>query len=333
MAPTGLYQQFFSYFKNTEEDALPPLSLAFAALLSVAYPTLYVLPFYLSPTTRPSPTLSRDAPSVIRARIRFVYVSVTLSTVATVYILATRANASNLDILRLLGWYPIGIVEVAKSFLLTALLFTGPLFERVVVESRWKDWIQGRALHESLSSWIGWRNYVGGPVTEEILFRSLLVPLHLLTPLSPTHIILLTPLYFGIAHIHHFYEFVLTHPHTPWTPSIIRSVFQFTYTTMFGWYATFVFIRTGNVIAVILAHTFCNWAGLPRLWGRVEPGVATGGPMVRGKEDSGSELDKERRGHWSWSLAYYVLLVTGAVAFQQCLWTLTESPRALAKVG
>ncbi|KAL8771329.1 MAG: hypothetical protein Q9209_003234 [Squamulea sp. 1 TL-2023] len=332
MAPTGLYHHFSSYFKNTEEDVLPPLSVTLVGLLSVAYTLLYVLPFYLSPTTRPSPNLSRDAPSVIRARIRFVSVAVALSTIATMYILAIHTKASRLEIPRLLGWYPIGIIEVAKSLLLTALLFTGPLFEGAVVEGRWKDWIQSQALHESLSSWIGWRNYVAGPVTEEIIFRSLLVPLHLLTPLSPIRVILLTPLYFGIAHIHHFYEFVLTHPHTPWAPSVIRSLFQFTFTTIFGWYATFIFIRTGNILAVILVHTFCNWAGLPRLWGRVEPRVAIGGPTVRGKEDSGSALGNERRGHWSWSFAYYFLLVVGAVAFQQCLWTLTESPKVLAKV-
>ncbi|KAI4175428.1 MAG: hypothetical protein LQ343_001627 [Gyalolechia ehrenbergii] len=299
---------------------------------SVAYTLLYVIPFYLSSTTRPSPTLSRDAPSVIRARIRFVSVSVTLSTIITVYVLATRANASRLEILRLVGWYPLGILEVVKSLLLTALLFIGPLFERVVIEGRWKDWIRGQTIRESLGSWIGWRNYVAGPVTEEILFRSLLVPLHLLTTLPSTRVVLFTPLYFGIAHVHHFYEFILTHPHTPMAPSIIRSLIQFTYTTIFGWYATFVFIRTGNVIAVTLAHTFCNWAGLPRVWGRAEPRVAIGGPIIRGKEDSGSEPGREAEANWAWSAAYYVLLIAGAVGFQQSLWILTESPRALAKV-
>ncbi|KAL8734272.1 MAG: hypothetical protein Q9181_003263 [Wetmoreana brouardii] len=317
---------------NTEQKALPPFSIGFAAALSVAYTVLYVLPFYLSPTTRPSPTLSRDAPSVIRARIRFVSVSVTLATVVTIYVLATRASVPRWEILRLLGWYPIGIVEIVESLLLTAILFAGPLFEKAVIEGRWKDWIQGQSLYESLSSWIGWRNYVAGPVSEEILFRSLLVPLHLLTTLSPTRVVLLTPLYFGIAHIHHFYEFVLTHPHTPLAPSIIRSLIQFTYTTIFGWYATFVFLRAGNLVAVILVHTFCNWAGLPRVWGRVEPRVAIGGPATRGKEDSESEESKMRKGSWGWSIAYYVLLVAGAVGFQQCLWSLTESPRALAKV-
>lgn len=251
----------------------------------------------------------------------------------TIAVLTTRANASRLDILRLLGWYPADIIDVAKSFSLTAILFAGPLFEKAVIEDRWKGWIRGQTLNETLSSWIGWRNYVAGPVTEEILFRSLLVPLHLLTPLSPTRVVLLTPLYFGIAHIHHFYEFVLTHPHTPWPPSIIRSLIQFTYTTIFGWYATFIFIRSANVAAVILVHTFCNWAGLPRFWGRVEPRMAIGGPVIRGKEDSASKQGKERKGSLLLTVVYYVLLVAGVMGFQRCLWILTESPRALAKLG
>lgn len=41
-----------------------------------------------------------------------------------------------------------------------------------------------------------------------------------------------------------------------------------------------------------------------------------------------------RRGSWvGWSVAYYAILVAGAVAFRQGLWPLTESGRALAKVG
>ena len=228
----------------------------------------------------------------------------------------------------------MGLPETTKALLLTALLFAGPLFEKGIVEGRWRDWIEGQPLYESLSSWMGWRNFVAGPITEELLFRSLLVSLHLLTTLSATRVILLTPLYFGIAHIHHFYEFKLTHLHTPLLPALLRSLIQFAYTTVFGWYATFVFLRTGNVVAVILVHTFCNWCGLPRLWGRVEPRVAIGGPSAtRGKEDNRTEQGKGRKTTWFWSIAYYLLLVAGAVGFQHCLWSLTESPRALAKVG
>ena len=172
-----------------------------------------------------------------------------------------------------------------------------------------------------------------GPVTEELLFRSLLIPLHLLSKVSPTQIVFLTPLYFGIAHIHHFYEFKLTHPHTPLPPAMFRSLFQFTYTTIFGWYAAFVFLRTGSLIAVILAHSFCNWCGLPRLWGRVEAGEPIIGPPVdRGKEDSDHRKAQVADGRlgMGWTVAYYVLLLVGIWAFTAGLWPLTDSTHALA---
>jgi prenyl protein peptidase len=41
------------------------------------------------------------------------------------------------------------------------------------------------------------------------------------------------------------------------------SGFQFAYTTLFGMYAAFLFIRTGNVAAPCVAHAFCNVMGFP----------------------------------------------------------------------
>ena len=38
---------------------------------------------------------------------------------------------------------------------------------------------------------------------------------------------------------------------------------QFTYTTLFGAYASHVFLRTGSLCGVILAHCTCNYMGLP----------------------------------------------------------------------
>lgn len=49
------------------------------------------------------------------------------------------------------------------------------------------------------------------------------------------------------------------------------SCFQLLYTSLFGFFAAFVFLRTGNLFAAIAAHTFCNFMGLPRVWGRVGP--------------------------------------------------------------
>ena len=126
----------------------------------VAYTLLYVLPFYLSSTTRPSPSLSRDAPSGIRARIRVVTVSAIIGTLATVYVIFSVGSATPAESLHMLGWWPVNPVDITRALTLTTLLFAGPLFEKGIVESGWRDWIRGRRLYESLRSWIGWRNYV-----------------------------------------------------------------------------------------------------------------------------------------------------------------------------
>lgn len=65
-----------------------------------------------------------------------------------------------LEALRLLGWWPVGLMEICKSFLLTCLLFMGPLFERGIAEGEWKSWAQGGKMIQSLSGWIGWRNFI-----------------------------------------------------------------------------------------------------------------------------------------------------------------------------
>lgn len=149
-------------------------------------------------------------------------------------------------------------------------------------------------------------------------------------------IVFVAPLYFGIAHIHHFYEFTLTHPHASLLGALLRSLFQFAYTTLFGWYATFVYLRTGSLAAVILVHSFCNWCGLPRLWGRLEPVPRS--PLVlppataaavRGKEDGDLSGGGSATLGIGWTIAYYLLLVAGAVGFWHQLWPLTQSSHAL----
>lgn len=40
-------------------------------------------------------------------------------------------------------------------------------------------------------------------------------------------------------------------------------MFQFGYTTIFGAYSALLFICTGNIIAPIVAHKFCNHMGFP----------------------------------------------------------------------
>lgn len=299
------------------------------------------MPFYLFRKTRPSASLNRDAPSVIQARIRAVTTTVTISTITTLYLLQTKGQLSTSASLHHLGLWPISPLAILQPVLLTFVLFLGPLFEDIFLRhSLWplpEAW--GRIV-TSLSSSIGYRNYIAGPVTEELLFRSTILPLHLLSPLadSPKQLVFLTPLYFGVAHIHHFYEFRLTHPETPLVPAILRTVFQFAYTTIFGWYAAFIYLRTGSFFAVCVIHAFCNYMGFPRFWGKVSYTTFSGprkhkgrlqatrrkdDPVLGSVENSGdgtSHSSSEMRD----TVMYYVLLIAGAVSFSQLLFTMTE---------
>lgn len=147
-----------------------------------------------------------------------------------------------------------------------------------------------------------------------------------------------TPIIFGLAHIHHFYEFRLTHPHTSLSSALLRSAFQFTYTSLFGSYATFLYLRTGSILAVILVHAFCNCMGLPRVWGRLSGAPETLiGPddiqdLPRKKDDHVGVKDQAsepKRLGVLWTFAYYILLVSGAVGWYKLLWVLTKSEVAL----
>ncbi|KAL6864359.1 CaaX prenyl protease [Trichoderma novae-zelandiae] len=291
--------------------------------LLAAYTLVYVLPLYASAQTRASPWRSRDAPEAIRARIFVVSLSTTACSLATLLLLphvcAPAAAATSCSPLRLMGYWPPGLTEALKSCLLTGLLFAAPLYECLVIDGAWREWASGlRPLRDIWAEWPAWRNLVAGPITEECLFRSAAVPLLLIAGASLSRIIFLSPVVFGLAHLHHFYEFRVTHPQTPLVAAIARSVLQFSYTSIFGAYENFLFLRTGSLLAVILVHAFCNSMGLPRVWGAVQPYWLP-------------QADAARPGHMIlWSGIYYALLFGGSVAWWTNLYSLTESPIALA---
>ncbi|KAG6006052.1 hypothetical protein E4U21_007412 [Claviceps maximensis] len=293
---------------------------AFALL--IIYCIVYVSPLYASSATRAAAGRPRDSSEAIRARIRSVSLSTSLCSLATFIILTRSSISLKQSPWNLMGYWPAGVVEAGKSLLLTCLLFLGPLYEHLIVEGTWRSWATLEPLKEVWSDWAVWRNMVAGPITEECLFRSSAVPLLLMAGCSGKSIILFSPLVFGTAHLHHFYEFRVTHPQTPLAVAIARSILQLSYTTLFGAYATFLFLRTGSLLAVVIVHTFCNAMGLPRLWGSLQP----------------YWLVEENDASWSdsvltWTIPYYVLLLAGLVLWWQNLLPLTASSTALLTFG
>ncbi|GBF95439.1 hypothetical protein Rsub_08401 [Raphidocelis subcapitata] len=119
------------------------------------------------------------------------------------------------------------------------------------------------------------RDLLIAPVSEEWVFRACLVPLLWLAGLGRRAVVLFTPLFFGAAHLHHLRELV-TVQGLPLRPALASVLFQFAFTTVFGWLATWVFLSTGHAFAPALVHAACNAVGVPpfgemrraRLWGQ-----------------------------------------------------------------
>ena len=78
----------------------------------------------------------------------------------TISVLHWTGEVSPQGILKLLGLWPIFIIDILKTILLVAILFAGPLFEQGIVDGGLKHWVRGTRFIESLSSWMGYRNYV-----------------------------------------------------------------------------------------------------------------------------------------------------------------------------
>lgn len=87
-----------------------------------------------------------------------------------------------------------------------------------------------------------------------------MVPI-LLSHYSPKGAVFMSPLFFGIAHFHHMIERIRRGQDLKTT--ILISTFQFAYTTVFGIYSAFLFIRTGHLASCVVVHGFCNFMGFP----------------------------------------------------------------------
>ncbi|KAK4632644.1 putative CAAX prenyl protease 2 [Fulvia fulva] len=370
-APTNMWSKGSALVERLKEfytgkkETPPLISERTALLCAIGFTVLYVAPFYLSKTLRTSPLVSRDSPAVIRARVRAVGLSCLASTVIAVYVLATYGHATPRDVLRLFAMWPVDPTDCLKVLGLVCVLFVGPLYETLIADSAWRD-LSFKAIKENFWDHLpGFRNYVVAPWCEELVFRSLVIGLYQLAKVSPTRIVFVTPLIFGVAHVHHLVEFCQSRtppgriipPANVILMGVVQSLFQFTYTTLFGFFAAFVMLRTGNVFASVTAHTFCNCMGLPRMWGRVgqfeeweghnvTPDVAQGkrddsldqvrvgnSLMQEQSEDEKHAADamktRKRNLGVGWTVVYYLLFFGGAYGFYRLLWTLTESRNAL----
>uniref|UniRef100_A0A0E0PL97 intramembrane prenyl-peptidase Rce1 n=1 Tax=Oryza rufipogon TaxID=4529 RepID=A0A0E0PL97_ORYRU len=150
---------------------------------------------------------------------------------------------------------------VAIPLLLTSLVYAGSFVARLWLlanscgggyEEPEIGWAQRLAhrIRASVGDVMVWRNCVVAPITEELVFRACMVPLLLCGGFKIYNIIFLSPVFFSLG-------------------------VQLGYTVIFGWYAVFLFTRTGNIVSPIVAHIFCNIMGLPVFSSPQKRGVAS----------------------------------------------------------
>ncbi|KAJ2786345.1 CAAX prenyl protease [Coemansia interrupta] len=265
------------------ESALPlwQLSLAPSPLaavgLSVLLALLYVASIYLALALFPLANVSthdRDHPQVIRRRMLGAVAATLLSLLLASLVLRQwqMTDGQTASVVERLG-LEVGPMPASAfvSLVLCATAYLGPLvLDHVDPDGAGRSdtadaaswWTQAYQ-----SFWLVWRqptslrNYLVGPVTEELVFRSSVVALWVSSGISTTRTIYLSPLMFALAHVHH--ALAQLKAGRAVRQVLLVTCAQVAYTTLFGWLAVALLVRTRSVAGPVAAHAFCNYRGFP----------------------------------------------------------------------
>ncbi|XP_037937199.1 CAAX prenyl protease 2-like [Teleopsis dalmanni] len=204
---------------------------------------------------------NRDHPTTVKKRFCSVFVVMLIAPVF-VYAFSSNELLEEVNFLQILGIRLAGLWQaIVVPFLLTLLLFLGPICVQMQNETL-RIFIDLNYWKSNVSNLIWWRNHVVAPLSEEFVYRGCMMPL-ILQSFTPMQAVFITPLFFGTAHVHHIGERLGLGMELK--TAILISVFQLTYTTVFGFYSAYLFARTGHIVAPFLVHAFCNHMGVPDL--------------------------------------------------------------------
>ncbi|XP_052767796.1 CAAX prenyl protease 2-like [Mya arenaria] len=230
-----------------------------AVLICFLLALLYVGSLYIWKEN--SKLKNRDHPEIIRRR----FVSVTIVCILAIPIIWWFGTPSSKDsahtFLEWLGLRFSGLITaLVIPLLLTMVLFLGPLSLHYI-DGVFRLYLEPRYWVTSCKNYIWLRNHVAAPISEEFIFRACMLPL-LVPHFGEGWSIFIAPLFFGVAHLHHLIE-KITQNNEEVADAIKSSVFQMAFTSLFGAYSAFLFLRTGHLVAPVLVHAFCNHMGFP----------------------------------------------------------------------
>ncbi|XP_055587136.1 CAAX prenyl protease 2-like [Uranotaenia lowii] len=237
---------------TASEDVHLPAVISVGACFTIA--VIYVASLYVWKSKH-----DRDHPSTIKRRFCSVFVVMLIAPIF-VWALSSDFVAHRYTMWQIMGFRLEGLVTaIMLPLVLTATLFCGPL-SVTLCNGLWRIYSEPMYWVQAVQNLMWLRNHLVAPLSEEFTFRACMLPL-LLQTFRPHTAMLITPLLFGLAHLHHIKERL--RDGTPLRIVLTVSFFQFFYTTIFGIYSAYLFIRTGHFAAPFVAHAFCNHMGFP----------------------------------------------------------------------
>ncbi|KAJ1282957.1 hypothetical protein BS78_03G090800 [Paspalum vaginatum] len=258
---------------DSRPASLQEISGATAVLACAAMAVSYVAVLYAPTVVLRFPPLTSHR-SFLHHRFACAAVTSAASTLATASLLRVWSLGSFADMFAVFSIRKDHLIQaVVIPLLLTALVYAGSFVARLwyLLSSWGRDGDEtGIGCAQRLAHWIQaaaddvmvWRNYIVAPFTEELVFRACMIPLLLCGGFKTSSIIffylqLVRQSKLLHTHLNHLFEL-----HQQGC-NFMRSLLLLGYTVIFGWYAAFLFIRTGNLLSPIVAHVFCNMMGLP----------------------------------------------------------------------
>ena len=202
------------------------------------------------------PGLSRNHPKTVRRRL---LVTLCVCFIAPVYLwlFSDSGGQGGQSLLSLLGIKWRGLLPAVLSpLVLVLVLYAGPIAH---------SFIDGDPFIEHITSEridINIRNYLLAPFAEELVFRACMLPM-LIPRFGVSWSVVICPLFFGLAHLHHLVEWARRGNGIPLSSALASVAIQVCYTSIFGMFSAFLLVHTGHLISPIVSHSLCNVLGLP----------------------------------------------------------------------
>lgn len=241
-------------------------SVVVAYLISIIAACVYVVAVHLGQKL----SLDRNDPVVIRGRMLRVSIACVILIIGTPLLLTYvfqvyPDTATSLRQLKLFNFQKLGMD--LQSVLLICVLYVGPIWDYLYsINYDMKKWL--KEMNEEITLIWGIRDLIFAPVTEELVYRSIILlifnPLLASGSMSRTAYIITTPLVFGVSHIHHGYT-LYTFKKIQLPMVLFNGFVQFTYTTLFGILSNYLLLKNDSIYGCIIVHSICNCMGFPEL--------------------------------------------------------------------